>query len=251
MTFLPSKAPDPKPPDPGLPDPSHPPRPHRLHHPHQRRPPCLSWRRSHRCRTASISTHRHRWPKPKTQLWKGQTALGQVCHTWRLPSPPARHTRCSLQEPTHRNPYRWQASTFRPAPGECGTRTRNFGLGAGNSGKRTELCNTKAKNGFINPTLGGYLSYTPWDTSSWLLWGEVWVGLFFVQSTKYRTPCGAPCMRRANTLPHCGVPSKPRTNPTSSSPWIRLKTASEQAAKDETARFAAKEAKATEKAQPP
>ena len=39
-----------------------------------------------------------------------------------------------------------------------------FGLVAKNCCKTMELCKTKAKNGFINLEIGGYLAYTPWDT---------------------------------------------------------------------------------------
>ena len=39
-----------------------------------------------------------------------------------------------------------------------------FGLVAKNCDKTMELCKTKAKNGFINLKIEGYLAYTPWDT---------------------------------------------------------------------------------------
>ena len=54
-----------------------------------------------------------------------------------------------------------------------------------------ELCKTEANNGFSDLTIGGDLVYTLWTGSSWLLEGEVEMGLFFAQS-QHRTPCETP-----------------------------------------------------------
>ena len=48
-----------------------------------------------------------------------------------------------------------------------------FGLAAKECFKNMELCKTKAKHGFINLNIEGYLAYTPWDALLLALVGEV------------------------------------------------------------------------------
>ena len=65
----------------------------------------------------------------------------------------------TLLEPLNLDPPIWKTM---PSSGRMVS--RSWSIVAKNCCKTMELCKPKAKNGFINLTIEGYLAYTPWDT---------------------------------------------------------------------------------------
>ena len=57
----------------------------------------------------------------------------------------------------------------------------------------TELCTTKARNGFSNLRMGGFIAYNPWDTLLLALVGRFGQFLFFCAINKTLDAVRAPC----------------------------------------------------------